>query len=97
MVVILAVGAADQGGGHAGGGGDALIAGGDVLHDLLGGEGVVVVVVVGVAHDLVPRVVESLHRLRVFFHPVAHHEERGLDVEFLQNVDERLGVLVAPR
>ena len=97
VVVVLAVGTADQRGRHAGDGTDSLVAGGDVRHDLVGGQAVIVVVVVGVAHDLVSRVVESLHRLRVFFHPVAHYEERGLDVEFLQNVDERLGVLVAPR
>ena len=97
MVVILAVGAADQGGGRAGGGGDALVAGGDVLHDLLGSEGVVVVVVVGVAHDLVARVVQGFDGLRVLLRPISHNKEGGLDTIPRQNVDKRLGVLVAPR
>lgn len=96
MVVVLAVGAADEAGGHAGDGGDLLVAGGDVRHHLIGGEGVVVVVVEGVVHDLMPGVVEGLHGLRVLIHPVAHHEKGGLDVVFAQNVDEGLGVLVAP-
>ena len=97
MVVILPVGAADQRGRHTAGGGDALVAGGDVRDDLIGGETVEMVVVVGVAHDLVACVMQRLHRFRVLLRPVAHHKEGGLDVEFLQNVDERLGVLVAPR
>ena len=53
VVVVLAVGTADEGGGHAGDGGDLLVAGGDVGDDLFGGEGVVVVVTVGVVHHLV--------------------------------------------
>ena len=63
MVIVLAVGAADQRGCHAGGGANALIAGGHVLNDLLGGKTIVVVVMVGVAHDLVSRVVQSLDGL----------------------------------
>ena len=96
MVVVLAVGTAEKGGGDAGDGGNAVAGGGGVVDDLLGGETVVVVVVVGVAHDLVAGIVEGTHRFGVFFRPVAHDEERGLYVIFRQNVDERLGVLVAP-
>ena len=96
MVVVLAVGTADEAGGHTGDGGDLLVAGGDVRHHLIGGEGVVVVVVEGVVHDLMPGVVEGLHGLRVLIHPVTHHEEGGLDVVFAQNVNEHLSVLVAP-
>ena len=55
------------------------------------------VVVVGVAHDLVARVVQGLHRLRVLLRPVPHAEEGGLHVVPGQDVDEGLGVLVAPR
>ena len=97
VVVVLAVGAADQRGSHASGGADAFIAGGDVVDDLLGCQTVVVVVMVGVAHDLMARVMEGLDGVGVFFRPVAYDEEGGLYVVFLQNVDERLGVLVAPR
>ena len=97
MVVVLAVGAADQRGRHAGDGADALVTGGHIVNDLLRRQAVVVVVMVGVAHDLVACVVERLHRLRVFLGPVSHHEEGGFHVVSLQNVDERLRVLVAPR
>ena len=97
MVVVLAVGAADQLGRHAGDGLHLVVAGGDVGHDLLGGEGIVVVVVVGVVHDLHAGVVERLHGLGILIHPVAHQKERGLHVVFGQNVNEHLGVFVAPR
>ena len=97
VVIILAVGAADQRGRHTGDGADTLIAGGDVRCDLLCRQAVVVVVVVGVTHHLVPCIVQRLHRLRVLFRPVAHHEECGFDMVLLQNVDEGLGILVAPR
>ena len=96
MVVVLAVGAADQRGRHSGGGSDALVAGGNIRHDLLRRQAVIVVVVVGVAHDLVARIVKGLYRLRVFLRPVAHAEKRGLHVVPGQNVDKDLGVLVAP-
>ena len=46
-------------------------------------------------HHLVAGVVECLDGLRVFVHPVPHHEEGGLYVVFSQDVDELLGVLVA--
>ena len=53
-------------------------------------------VIVGVVHHLMPRVVEGLHRLRVFIDPVPHHEEGGFYLVAVQDVDELLGVLVAP-
>ena len=97
MVVVLTVGAADERRRDTGAGADALVAGGDVGDDLLSGEGVVVVVVVRVAHDLVPRVVQRLDRLGVFLRPVAHDEECRLDVIAREDVDEYLRILVAPR
>lgn len=97
MVIVFSVGAADQCRGHAGGGADALVAGGNIVDDLLGRQTIVVVMMVGVAHDLVACVMEGLDRLRIFLRPVAHDEEGGLYVVFLQDVDERLGILVAPR
>ena len=97
QVVVLTVGAADERRRDTGAGADALVAGGDVGDDLLSGEGVVVVVVVRVAHDLVPRVVQRLDRLGVFLRPVAHDEECRLDVIAREDVDEYLRILVAPR
>ena len=96
MVVILPVRAPDQGGGHAGHSFDLVAGGLEVGSDLLCGEGVVVGVSVGVTHDLVPGVMESFDRLRVFGDPVSYHKEGGLDVVLAQNVDELLGVLIAP-
>ena len=95
-VVIIAVGQADQGGPHAGDLFDLVIAGVQVGHHLVGGELGVVGVGVGVVHHLVARVGEGLHRFGVFIHPLPHHEKGGGDVVLPQNIDELLGVLVAP-
>ena len=97
VVVVLTVGAADECRRDTGAGADALVAGGNIVDDLLGRQTIVVVMMVGVAHDLVACVMEGLDRLRIFLRPVAHDEEGGLYVVFLQDVDERLGILVAPR
>ena len=96
MVVILAVGTADQRGSHPCYGGDLFVAGGYISDDLVAGKGIIVVVVVGVAHDLMPRVMERFHRLGIFIHPIADHEKGGLDIVFGQNVDQSLRILVAP-
>ena len=45
---------------------------------------------------LMARVVEGLHRLWVFVRPVPHHKESGLHLIAAQDVNELLGVLVAP-
>lgn len=55
------------------------------------------VVVIGVAHHLVARVVQGFDGLRVLLRPISHNKEGGLDTIPRQNVDKRLGVLVAPR
>ena len=81
---------------HAGDGLDLVVAGVQVGHDLLHRQLGVVGVGVGVVHHLMPRVVEGLHRLRVFIDPVPHHEEGGFYLVAVQDVDELLGVLVAP-
>ena len=95
-VVIIAVGQADQGGPDAGDLFDLVIAGVQVGHHLIGGELRVMGVGVGVVHHLVARVGEGLHRFGVLIHPLAHHEKGGGDVVLPQNIDELLGVLVAP-
>ncbi len=51
---------------------------------------------VGVVHDLVPRVMEGFDGFGVLIHPCPHHEEGGLYLILIQDVDELLGVLVAP-
>ena len=96
VVVVLPKGRAEEGGGLPGDGGDLFSCGGQICHDLLGGERVEVGVGVRVTHHFMPRIGESLDRLRVFLHPVTHHKERGLDMVAAQNVDELLGILVAP-
>ena len=96
MVVVLPKRRPEEGGADTGDGLDLIVAGVDIGDDLIGGEGVEVGVVVGVAHDLVAGVGQGLHRLGVFIHPLSHHEEGGLDVVLVKDVDEVLGVLVAP-
>ena len=96
VVVIFPVGWTDQGGPHAGDGLDLVVAGGHVGDDLVGGQLGEVGVGVGVVHHLVARVGQGLHRLGVFVHPLPHHEEGGLHVVLPQDVNELLGVLVAP-
>lgn len=74
-----------------------LVAGGiEVGNDLVSGQRIEMGVGVGMAHNLVSGVRQGLDRFRVFVHPIAYHEERGPHLVFAQNVDERLGVLVAP-
>ena len=43
-----------------------------------------------------PRGVQRLHRFRIFVHPFAHHEEGGFELVFVKDLDELLGILVAP-
>ena len=96
VVVILPIGGPDEGGANTGDRLDLVVAGVDVGNDLVPAELGHVGVGVGVVHDLVACVVEGLYRLGVFVHPLPHHEEGGLDVILGQDVDELLGVLVAP-
>lgn len=53
VVIVLPKGRPEEGGADTGDGLDLIVAGVDVGDDLVGGEGVEVGVVVGVAHDLV--------------------------------------------
>lgn len=96
MVIILPEGGTEQGGAAAGDVFDLITAGIHIGSNLLGGEGVEVGVVVGVAHDLMPCVGKGLHGLRVFVHPLAYHEECGFDAVTVQDVDEGLSVFVPP-
>ncbi|MPM47804.1 hypothetical protein SDC9_94522 [bioreactor metagenome] len=97
MVVVFSVRTADQRWPHAGDSLDFVAALLQVGRDLLSGQGVIVVMVGGVAHDLVSRVVQSLNGLRIFFCPVAHYKKSGLHIVRSQSINERLRVLVPPR
>ena len=96
VVVVLPVGTAEQGGPRPRHLFDLVPAGVEVGDDLIGRQAVEVGVGIGVAHHLMARVGQGLHRLGVFVHPLPHHKEGGRHVVLAQNVDELLGVLVAP-
>jgi len=96
VVVIFAVRAAEQRGTDAGDGLDLVVGRVDVGGDILGGELGKVGVIVGMVHDLVARVGDGLYGLRVFIHPCADHKEGGLHSVLVEDVDERLGILIPP-
>ena len=96
MVVILPVGAAEERRADAGDGLDFIAARFDVAADRVGAELREVGVVVRVRHDLVAGVGERLDGLRVFVDPAADDEKGRADAVFAEDVDQRLGVLVAP-
>ena len=97
MVIVLPVRTADQSRRHPRNGGDLLITGRYIGDDLLSAEAVIVGMVIGVIHDLHPRIVKLRHRLGIPFHPIPHHEKGGLYIIPPQNIDKLLRILVAPR
>ena len=80
MVVIFPVGAAEQAWTHAGDGLDLVIAGIEVGNDLIRTQLIEMVVVIGMVHHLVPRIMQRLHALGILFRPVPHYKERRLDL-----------------
>ena len=96
VVVVIAVGQADQCRAYPGDLFNFVVAGVQVGHYLVGGELGVVGMGVGVVHHLVARIVEGLYRLRIFVYPFTHHKKGGGNIVLPQNVDELLGVLIAP-
>ena len=96
MVVILAEGAADERGPHAGERLDLVIAEVHIGDDLIGGEGVVMVVRVGVVHQLAAAPGYGLCLRGVLVGPVAHNEERRRHAVFLQHIEDLLGVVCTP-
>lgn len=96
MIVIFPIWAADQRRAHSGDRFDLVVAGVDIGNDLLGGQTVIVGVVVAVVHDLVSRLVERAHRFRVLIHPFADYEKSCFDTVTGQYVNQLLGVLVTP-
>ena len=96
VVVIFSIGRADKSRANTGDSFDLIVAGLHIGHDFLRGELGEMGVGVGVIHHLMSGIGQSLDRVGVFVHPVAHHKERGLHVILPQNVDELLGVFVPP-
>lgn len=96
VVVILPEGGPKEGGAHACDGLDLVVAGVDVRDNLVGGEGVEVGVVVGVAHHLMAGLGQRLDRFGVFLRPLPHHKKGDLHIVSVKDVDEGLGVLIPP-
>ena len=96
VVVILPERRAEERGALAGDLLDLIVAGVDVLHNLICGEGIEVGVVVGVPHHLVAGICQGLDGLGVLIHPLPHHKEGDFHVVLVKDVDEGLGVFVAP-
>ena len=97
LVVILPVGTAEQAHFSAGDGLNLAGAQAHLVDDLLFRQLCHVGVGVGVVADLHARVGQRLHALRVFVRPLAHQEKCGLHIVLVQDVDQRLGILVTPR
>ena len=96
VVVILPERRAEERGALAGDLLNLIVAGVDVLHNLICGEGIEVGVVVGVPHHLVAGIRQGLDGLGVLIHPLPHHKEGDFHVVLVKDVDEGLGVFVAP-
>ena len=97
MVVIFSVGAAEERGRDAGQLGDLLVAGGYVGNDVAVAQLREVRVRRGMVHYLVAVFGERADGFRVFIHPVADDKEGRVYIVFVENIYERLRVLVAPR
>lgn len=96
MVIVLAIGTADETWHDASELHDFFVADGDIFRDLLGAEAVVMIVGVRVVHDLVPCVHDRLHGIGVIVCPVAYHEKGGGGIVFLQHIQNFLRVVRAP-
>jgi len=96
MVVVFAIGAAEQRRRDPRDGGNFFIAGADIPDNLIRWEPCKMRVVIRVIHDLVAGVGKGLDGFRKFIHPEAHDEKCGLNVIFTQYVNQLLRVLVPP-
>ena len=97
MVVVFPERAADERRAHARQRLDGVVALVHVRDDLVGGEGVVVVVLAGVVHQLVSARDDGFRRVGVLLRPRAHDEERRLDAVLVQHVEDALRVVGTPR
>ena len=96
MVIVFPVGTADQRGAHSCNSFDLVITGIYILDDFFCGQAVVVGMILAVIHDLMTCVVEGLNGLRIFVHPIPHHEEGCFHVMLCQSVDELLSIFIPP-
>lgn len=96
MVVVLAVGAAEQRRRDARDGGDFFVAGADIFDNLIRREPCKMRVVIGVIHDLVAGVGKGFDGFGKFIHPEADDEKCGFDVIFVQYINEQLRILIPP-
>ena len=96
MVIVLSERTADQCRADPGERLDLVVACVDVGNDLLGRERVVVVVRVGMVHQLVSAVNDRFRLLRILVRPVAHHKKSCLDLVFCQNIKDLLRIVRAP-
>ena len=96
MVVVLAERAADERRADAGERLDLVAAGVHVRDDLVGGQGIVVVVCVGMVHQLAAAVYDGLGLLRILVRPVADHEKGRLDAVVREYIQDLLRVVRPP-
>lgn len=75
MVVILAERAADERRADAGQRLDLIVAGVHVCDDLVGGEGIIMIMRVGVVHELIAAVHDGLGLFGILIRPVAHDKK----------------------
>ena len=52
--------------------------------------------VVRMVHNLVAGIGQSFDRLRIFVHPLAYYEKSNFYIVFSKNVNQLLGVFIAP-
>ena len=87
MVVVLAVGTAEQNGGHACDRADLLAARSQVVFDLLAAELGKMRMMRGMAHDLMPRLGQGSDGIRIAIDPVADDKEGRLHLIAIQNIE----------
>ena len=97
MVVILAEGAANKRRTSPCERLELIVAGIHIFDDLLRRQRIVVVVCVGMVHQLAAAVYDRLGLLRVLIRPVAHDEKRALHTVVGQHIQNALCVVRAPR
>ena len=96
-IVVISIRRSKKQRADAGHGLDLFIAGGDLRCHLRLGKLRHVRVGIGVVAHFVAGGAERADGIRIFVHPCADDEKRRLHIVTLQNVDQRLRLLVAPR
>ena len=96
MVVVLAERAADERRADAGERRDLIVAGIYVRDDLVGSQGIVVVVRIGMVHQLVAALNDGLGLLGVLVRPVADNEKGTLHAVVREHIKDLLCVIRPP-